>query len=493
MTRALIILILSIAATDHTTAAEKPAAPPLPPVLYNLTVNHDASSASLKWTASPSPGVTGYVVYRFRNNEGYAIDTLWNPPVLTYTDGETGALYFSEAYVVAAIDNDLNISPLSNAVSTIYLTGTLDTCNNKISLSWTGYNVQGTDLDRYDIYASADGGEFIQINSIHPDTTEFNWFSFDLLINYRFKVKAVLSDNSFSESNHLTIQTDIPRPPAWIEIMHIDASSVSGIEIAVSYDPDTDIDEFNILRKETGGGEFTLLATLNSTGGSFLYSDPSASSARRYLYRLDAVNRCGKSVISSIPAGNIVLRIESADNLITLQWNPYIGWPDGPFEYNMLWKNDDTFESLQHLPPSDTSFTLDYRSIMFDLSSGESCFKVDARRYNGAATGYESVSNTVCLETIESIYVPNAFTPDDNGLNDTFYPVIPFTPPEYLLVIRDKSGRIVFSSSDFQSHWNGTFRSSKLPPDVYLWYLRLKTPSGRLVEKTGSVALIYNQ
>ncbi len=75
------------------------------------------------------------------------------------------------------------------------------------------------------------------------------------------------------------------------------------------------------------------------------------------------------------------------------------------------------------------------------------------------------------------VNVPNTFTPDGNGVNEEFAPVLlGVSDQEYEFVIFDRWGQIVFETQDPSARWNGGFRNggTVLPTGVYSWRLRLR-------------------
>ena len=198
-------------------------------------------------------------------------------------------------------------------------------------------------------------------------------------------------------------------------------------------------------------------------------------------------------MVTSQPAGNMVLTHKLSENTLTLAWNRYTGWAEGVDRYILQYHTGNSiFSDLEILSPADSSVTLDFRNLMYEITGSEICFRLTALGNLTDGAVYQSVSNTTCIDAPDSFFMPNAFTPDGNGLNDFFGPVMAFTPTEFLLIIRDRGGRVLFRTSNYAEQWDGTWRGGKLPPDVYLWFLRIRTPSGKLTEKTGTVALIYN-
>lgn len=125
--------------------------------------------------------------------------------------------------------------------------------------------------------------------------------------------------------------------------------------------------------------------------------------------------------------------------------------------------------------------------------------------YSYADTGIFTVQMEVlnqygCSDTIEhtlvilpsfTIYVPNAFTPDGNGLNDVFMPEgIGWT--DYELRIFSRWGAQVFESFDPLVGWDGTIRAKGevAPPDVYVWRIFVRDNHKRNQDFIGHVTLV---
>src|SRR5690606_20741790 len=81
-------------------------------------------------------------------------------------------------------------------------------------------------------------------------------------------------------------------------------------------------------------------------------------------------------------------------------------------------------------------------------------------------------------EGLLDVYIPTAFTPDMNGLNDLFRPVIHGGEIDhYEFVIIDRMGKEVFASKDPNEAWNGTVQGSKYltAPALFIYYLKVKS------------------
>jgi gliding motility-associated-like protein len=90
-------------------------------------------------------------------------------------------------------------------------------------------------------------------------------------------------------------------------------------------------------------------------------------------------------------------------------------------------------------------------------------------------------------------YLPTAFTPNGDGINDYFKPVSSEPLSEYQLIIFDRWGEVVFESTDFEQGWDGRFKGEFVVTNVYSWkvvYTVYNNKGSERVEKLGTVTLI---
>ena len=86
--------------------------------------------------------------------------------------------------------------------------------------------------------------------------------------------------------------------------------------------------------------------------------------------------------------------------------------------------------------------------------------------------------------------VPNAFSPDGNGVNDIFKPHIEGQVDDYYFVIFNRWGEIEFATHDPSAGWDGRHEGVQQTAGVYVWMCRVKFASqGAKVEK-GTVMLV---
>jgi large repetitive protein len=88
------------------------------------------------------------------------------------------------------------------------------------------------------------------------------------------------------------------------------------------------------------------------------------------------------------------------------------------------------------------------------------------------------------------IYVPNTFTPNDDGLNDVFLPVLnSFIGWNYRLLIFDRWGEVIHESRDRNAGWDGRARGQDSQVDVYLWKVIVER-DGDARDFVGHVSLV---
>ena len=89
------------------------------------------------------------------------------------------------------------------------------------------------------------------------------------------------------------------------------------------------------------------------------------------------------------------------------------------------------------------------------------------------------------------IAVPNAFTPNNDGLNDFFWPHNAIKGDNLEFKVYNRWGQLVFHSNNWMDKWNGKFNNLEQPAGVYVWFLRYTYhPSGQKVFQKGTVMLI---
>ncbi|SEV96749.1 gliding motility-associated C-terminal domain-containing protein [Chitinophaga sp. YR573] len=117
-------------------------------------------------------------------------------------------------------------------------------------------------------------------------------------------------------------------------------------------------------------------------------------------------------------------------------------------------------------PDSDTTYTL-------TVVSGDGC---------GTA------SDKVFIRVYKKIIIPNAFSPNNDGINDTWRIQKLDTYPDADLSVFNRYGQLVFKSRGYPNEWTGTYDGKPLPVGTYYYVIDLKTGFGK--NPTGWVVIL---
>ncbi|HLF45271.1 MAG TPA: PKD domain-containing protein [Chitinophagaceae bacterium] len=107
-------------------------------------------------------------------------------------------------------------------------------------------------------------------------------------------------------------------------------------------------------------------------------------------------------------------------------------------------------------------------------------------------------SNTILIKALcnnSNVFVPNTFSPNEDGNNDMFYPRGRGINRVKIFRIFNRWGEIVFERYDFPVNnaiygWDGTKKGVKANADVYIYQLEVYCQNGDVLSSTGNVTLI---
>ena len=89
----------------------------------------------------------------------------------------------------------------------------------------------------------------------------------------------------------------------------------------------------------------------------------------------------------------------------------------------------------------------------------------------------DTAVQVVCVKDEVIIYVPNTFTPDGDGLNDIFLPILTagYRPGTYEFAIYNRWGERFFYTEDVDQGWDGTFKGNEVQVGTYTYTIKFKS------------------
>lgn len=105
------------------------------------------------------------------------------------------------------------------------------------------------------------------------------------------------------------------------------------------------------------------------------------------------------------------------------------------------------------------------------------------------STKYEYSPEETTAET-EQFFIPSAFTPNGDGLNDLFLVKANFEPQSFEMSVLNRVGELMFTSRDINIGWDGQLHGKLMPQGVYVCIIKYKDSRGNEHKQQGQVLLI---
>ena len=109
-------------------------------------------------------------------------------------------------------------------------------------------------------------------------------------------------------------------------------------------------------------------------------------------------------------------------------------------------------------------------------------------RNDGGCTSEKQV--VVCVEPDHRLFIPNAFTPNQDGENDVFE-LYGEGISEVHWQVYDRWGALIFEGEGMEDYWDGTYKGQPVPSGVFTYFAKYRTAfDGKERMKKGSVTVL---
>lgn len=476
--------------------------PGIPAIPSIDSVSVDANgNAIVGWQASNVPDVIGYVVYQFINGIWTAVDTVFGVNNTSYTNVISNADVQSELYVLAAFDSCGNISAFSSVHHTLFATAWVNICNATTYLTWNNYINMNPGVAGYSVYVSENGGPVTYLGSTGANDTTFEHYGLTQFSTYCYYIVAFTASGTVtSTSQEICVYANVPQQPVFQYLRAVTVSNTNQVKLTAHVDNSADIQGYNVMRADTITGPFVQIGFIpfnNLTAVSY-FDNTAETELQSYYYKLVAVDSCGApSVSSNISRTMYCEAIPNSEFTNTVVWNDYESWLGTVNYYNIYRSIDGVPDPV---PVATVPFSAaGYNTYVDDVSayspSATGLFTYRIEAVEGPGNFYlftdTSYSNYAEAAQLPLVFVPNAFTPNNNGVNDVFLPSTGFIDVEdYQFTIFDRWGEQIFTTNDRTVGWDGKIGTNRCEGEVYVWSLTFKTATGQYIDRVGTVALI---
>jgi gliding motility-associated-like protein len=103
--------------------------------------------------------------------------------------------------------------------------------------------------------------------------------------------------------------------------------------------------------------------------------------------------------------------------------------------------------------------------------------------------GADSITVRI-FKTMPDIFVPSGFTPNQDGVNDIFRPVLAGIAKIDFFRVFNRWGQLIYATSTPGQGWDGTFHGTMQDIGTFVYVIQAVDYTGKVILKKGSVTLI---
>ena len=466
---------------------------PQDPTWRRVSVKNDITH-ELAWRKYPSFDFKDYVLYQ-DNGAGFAkINTLSNVGDTNFVISGVDALHKSYCYKIGST-NLCNYTQkefnLKNHC-TIELSGKSGL--NLSQIQWNSY--VGWPVERYLIYRQIDNGNFDSIDQVDGSVLKYIDTNIRCYKVHHYLVKAIekggLKEFSWSDTCHVTPQyLNRVNPPEMRRATVLNDQYVR-VEWQQLLKNKIPLERFVMVGRAANGGSSVQKWVINADNDSFVVADNLIDvDQTSSVYKVLGIDECGDSSVFSTISKSILLNVQLNSNYYPqLNWSKYIDWKEGVKEYLVERNSGEGFVTIDRVTVNDTNYIDELPSLNCLPKLEYRITAVRNKVFGLDSTWYfNSVSNIQDPGVKTMVFIPNAFTPNKNDLNEIFKPQGIYIY-NYSMKIFNRWGEKLFDSEGCDIGWDGKYKGQYAPEGVYIYQVNVKGTDGKLYPFSGDVTLL---
>jgi gliding motility-associated-like protein len=353
----------------------------------------------------------------------------------------------------------------SEAVSTMIIEATPS--SGSIKVKWNKYS--GTNFLGYDLYNGSNGELIESFSSIdNIEYTDTNVECGDYVSYYVVaKVKNATSQSAPSEG--FVVAPDANQK--------IEKGMVSVVGDKVSILAEVPGKNYKLIIERALNGSQEQFRRIMELSNQNEYIDENVkTNEQSYCYRM----RFEACDIQS-PFTEKLCTILLEKNLSTLNWSG-----ESPFVETLEGYNISQTGQSGSATDIERQQNVSYTPTLNAQSESVYTYQVKATSAGG---DFESFSNPVVYRRSAEVFMPNAFSPNDDYYNDE---LLPIAEPlkQYSFTIFNRWGAVVFHTADQATGWNGKFVDKDAAVGSYIYKITFRDELDQQVEKSGTFMLL---
>ncbi len=309
------------------------------------------------------------------------------------------------------------------------------------------------------------------------------------VVNYCYYMQGVNICDKLGDTSYKACSAEAFKNPIQAPYL-IRATVVNNSKVRIEWTPYTkpDFDNYLIFKHSPNKAPTTQIYKAIKKANQTWFEDSAVQVGdSSYCYSLRVTDKCGHISTYSNKGCNIVLTGQSKPYIHDLQWTDYFDWPKTGNDYFDLYRSDSNPTMMQIDYFKKNQFSNSDTTMHYDW--GRYCYRVDAHEAPG---GHDAISqsNIVCLQQLPQLWVPNGFSPNDDGLNDV-WGFLPVFVKDFHMRVYNRWGELVFETNDRHTQWDGNFKGQHSSNDMYIWYVSYRGWDVREHNQQGVVYTLY--
>ncbi len=230
-------------------------------------------------------------------------------------------------------------------------------------------------------------------------------------------------------------------------------------------------------RAPNGSNDFKEIAVKDNSNQ--LIDSNVEPTAQSYCYKIEYENACGNRSDATEPLCTVWLHSKSST---TIDWTPESPFlvPVGRYVLDILDENGNLVDQIQ--------LGLNTRYDPNANNPDQQLFRYRILAYT-ATNSLSSHSNYFVFKRDALLFVPDAFSPNGDGVNDDFKAMGLFLDSSKMIIF-NRWGQPVFETESAAKGWNGTINNLPAPEGTYVYRVEITDSLGKRFVKVGTLLLV---
>lgn len=358
----------------------------------------------------------------------------------------------------------------SSEVSSLVVKSAAISADETNSLIWTAYS-NAAELIKY---------QLLRDGVVIHETKELSYIDTGVKCGnkYKYEVVAIIEGNVRSYSAPIEAEPKSSAPET-IEGANVTVSGENQIETTVAIGGAGLTGTYDLVVERSVANTTSWEKVSGANNQSLTFQDLNVNTTENsYCYRFSYTNACKLSSPEfSQPVCSILLSSNAAD----LTWTAATPVLGGVGSYGLV--QMDQLAAVEDEKPMGLTNTY---SVALEQNPATK-FQVKAYSLTGNFTSFSNILN---FSRDVVLKIPDAFTPNNDGINEKFEVKSYFTN-SFSLSIFDRWGALIFQTNDSRNGWDGKDKKgAQLLPGYYIYKVEVEDTKGKKLSRSGGLFLI---